>query len=499
MGKKKPNLVLVFADQMRYMDMGCTENEQIQTPNLNKMASEGVIFDNAVSNCAVCGPARAMMMTGLYTHSNTVFTNNIRLPDDIPGMGDMLKKEGYSTGYIGKWHLAGEPAEQGYVPPGPMRHGFDYWAVHNCSHKYYNSIYYTDSPEPIVMEGWQPDKQTDLAIEYIKGHTRKNEGGDSPFALVLSWGPPHTPFIAPREYVDLYPTDKIRLRPNVDRYDWLNVIDSQIPSAYREWWVRNNYRHFGKDALQPELILREFTSNYYAAITNLDYNMGRIMESLAEAGIDKETLLVFTSDHGEMLGSHGQLHKWQPWEESIRVPFIAKLPGVIPEGFRTTIPFGTPDILPTLFGLMGLDVPGHVEGKDLSFFVKSPEEPEEKIPLSTFIYCMCAATTWGRRWGSSGRGMPDGFFRPYRGVRTQTHTYVRDKQGPWFLYDNEKDPYQLNNLIEKEGGSYVPSELENELKYWLERTGDYFGKNEDYQKLVDINTGVVTDRESLHL
>ncbi len=497
MGKgKRPNLVYVFADQMRYMDMGCTENEQIQTPNLNKMASEGVIFDNAVSNCAVCGPARAMMMTGLYTHSNTVFTNNIRLPDDIPGMGDMLKKEGYSTGYIGKWHLAGEPAEQGYVPPGPMRHGFDYWAVHNCSHKYYDSTYYTDSPEPIVMDGWQPDKQTDLAIEFIKEQEKRR---GSPFALVLSWGPPHTPFIAPQEYVDLYPPDKIKLRPNINSYDWLSVTDSAIPEKFKRWWTRNNYRHFGKDALQPELILREFMSNYYGAITNLDYNIGRIRKALAESGIEEDTLLVFTSDHGEMLGSHGQLHKWQPWEESIRVPFIARFPGTIPAGLRTRIPFGTPDILPTLFGLMGLDVPVSIEGRDLSHFVESPDKPVEKEPSSTFIYCMCSATTWGRRWGSRGRGMPDGFYRPYRGVRTSTHTYVRDLDGPWFLYDNEKDPYQLHNLIEEKGSSYVPSEIENELKYWIERTGDFFGGNADYQRLVDINTGIIKDRNALQI
>ncbi len=132
----KPNLLIVFADQMRATDMGCAGNEQIRTPNLDKLAGDGARFTTAVSTCAVCGPHRAMMLTGLYPLSNTVFTNNIRLPDDIPSLGDMLKAQGYDTAYIGKWHLAGEPASQGYVPPGPMRHGFNYWAAHNCTHKY---------------------------------------------------------------------------------------------------------------------------------------------------------------------------------------------------------------------------------------------------------------------------------------------------------------------------------------------------------------------------
>jgi len=497
--RKKPNLLLVFADQMRYMDMGCAGNGQIRTPGLDRMASEGVFFTDAVSNCAVCGPHRAMMLTGLYPLSNTVFTNNIRLPDDIPAMGDMLKKEGYHTAYVGKWHLAGEPATEGYVPPGPMRHGFDYWAVHNCSHKYYNSVYYTDSPEPIVMEGWQPDEQTDLAIDYMKAHVKKTEEEKSPFALVMSWGPPHTPFIAPPEYTALYPPGKLILRPNVNKYEWLEVPDSAIPARFKEWWEQNNKKHFGKYAPEPEAILREFTANYYGAITNLDYNMGRLISALAELGLENDTLVVFTSDHGEMLGSHGQLHKWQPWEESIRVPFIAKLPGIISEGLETAIPFNTPDILPTLFNLMGLAVPAGIEGRDLSRFILSPENPGEKEPSSAFISCICAATTWGRQWGSRGRGMPDGFFRPYRGVRTRTHTYVRDKQGPWFLYDNEKDPYQLHNLLEEKGKSAVPPELEREIEYWLEYTGDFFGENEDYQRLADINTGIVTDRKSLRI
>lgn len=497
---KKTNLLLVFADQMRYMDMGCAGNEQIKTPNLDRMASEGAVFTDAVSNCAVCGPHRAMMLTGLYPFSNAVFTNNIRLPDDVPAMGGMLKKEGYNTAYIGKWHLAGEPAGEGYVPPGPMRHGFDYWAVHNCSHKYYDSIYYGDSPEPVVMEGWQPDRQTELAMEYIKGHVRKPEGKNSPFALVMSWGPPHTPFIAPAGYTALYPPDKLKLRPNVGNvYDWLGVSDSPIPDVFLAGLKNSPDISYKGPCSIPEMILREFISNYYGAITNLDYNMGRLMAALTELGIEKDTLVVFTSDHGEMLGSQGQLHKWQPWEESVRVPFIARLPGVVPAGLRTAIPFGTPDILPTLFGLMGMDVPVNVEGKDLSLFLKFPENPGVKEPFSSFILCMCAATTWGRQWGSRGRGMPDGFFRPYRGVRTRTHTYVKDRQGPWFLYDNEKDPYQLCNLIEKKGKSAVPPELEKEIEYWLEQTGDFFGKNEDYQKLVDINTGMVTDKKRLRV
>lgn len=497
---KKPNLIIVFADQMRYMDMGCAGNEQIKTPNLDKLAEQGAFFTNAVSTCAVCGPHRAMMFTGMYPLSNTVFTNNIRLPDDIPSMGKILKEQGWRTAYIGKWHLAGEPAEQGYVPPGAGRHGFDYWAVHNCSHQYYDSIYYRDSPDPIVMKGWQPDEQTGLALEYIKKHAEQSDNNDEPFAMVMSLGTPHTPFIAPPEYKALYPPENIRLRENVPEnnlYNCLHVSDSPIPPMFKEWWNKNKNQPGNPRFREPELILREFISNYYGAITNIDYNMGRIMAGLKKHGIDNETIVVFTSDHGEMLGSHGHLHKWQPWEESIKVPFIVRYPGKVPEKTRIAAPFGSPDILPTLLSLMGINTPNSVEGDDFSALLQTRDNTKLKERASALILCVCAATTWGRKWTWSGRGMPGDFFRPYRGVRTQRHTYVRDHNGPWFLYDNEQDPFQLNNLVETAGKSAIPSELDKEIEYWLERTNDFFGHNEDYQKLVDLNTGTVLDRDGL--
>ena len=198
-----------------------------------------------------------------------------------------------------------------------------------------------------------------------------------------------------------------------------------------------------------------------------------------------------------MLGSHGHLHKWQPWEESIKVPFIVRYPEKVPEKTRIAAPFGSPDILPTLLSLMGINTPNSVEGDDFSALLQTRDNTKLKERASALILCVCAATTWGRKWTWSGRGMPGDFFRPYRGVRTQRHTYVRDHNGPWFLYDNEQDPFQLNNLVETAGKSAIPSELDKEIEYWLERTNDFFGHNEDYQKLVDLNTGTVLDRDGL--
>ena len=481
--QKRPNLLLAFADQMRYSSVGCAGEEVVHTPHLNRFAKEGAFFTNAVSNCAVCAPHRASLLTGRYPLSNTVFTNNIQLPPDMPSLGKMLRPAGYRTGYIGKWHLAGEPATTGFVPPGPMRHGFDYWAAHNCSHRYWNGTYYRDEPQPITFPGWEPDAQTDLALDFLRSNARDLSEDTRPFALVMSWGPPHTPFIAPPGYEAMYDPAKIILRPNVQkREDWINFSDN---GAYKGPYA------------DPEMILKDFIAKYYAAISNVDHNFGRLLHTLDELGLTKGTIVLFTSDHGDMLGSHGQLHKWQPWDESVRVPLLIRYPGVIRPGLRPDAPFGTPDILPTLFGLMGLSIPEGVEGSDLSAI---PRGNSIKGPSSALLLCPCAATTWGGRWTDlavGGRGFPPAFMRPYRGIRTRTHTYARDRNGPWFLYDNEKDPYQLVNLAQARGKAAIPPELDKELNDWLERTGDFFGCNTDYQKHVDLQTGMVRRPEEL--
>jgi arylsulfatase A-like enzyme len=476
--RRRPNLLFVFADQMRAMSLGCAGVEQVRTPHLDQFAGEGLRLTNAISNCAVCAPYRGSMLTGRFPLSSTVFTNNIQLPVDMPSLGSILSGAGYRTGYIGKWHLAGEPATNGFVPPGPMRHGFQYWAVHNDAHVYWHGVYYRDTSKPLIFPAWEPDGQTDLALDFLKSQT-----GDQPFALVISWGPPHTPFLAPPETEALYAARELALRPNVhvmsDSLRWLDDYQYQRPNA------------------DPDLVMRQMTLAYYAAISNLDQNFGRLMRCLEETGNARDTIVVFTSDHGEMLGSHGQFHKLQPWDESVRVPFLLRYPGEIKAGSRSDVLLSTPDILPSLLGLMEVKAPSGIEGTDFSRLLSGDASSQ---PSSALLLCPCAATTWGGHWGSlalGGRGFPPGFMRPYRGVRTATHTFVRDRSGPWMLYDNEKDPYQQNELLSTRGKGAIPSECERELSQWLERTGDFFGDGKEYSKHVDLTTGIVVTPEAL--
>jgi arylsulfatase A-like enzyme len=322
-----------------------------------------------------------------------------------------------------------------------------------------------------------------MALDFLRSNAKSQASGGPPFALVMSWGPPHTPFIAPQEFEAMYDPARIALRPNVQmRDDWIRLGDN---GSYKGPYT------------DPEMVLKHFIARYYAMVSNLDNNFGRLLKGLDDLNLAENTVVVFTSDHGDMLGSHGQLHKGQPWDESVRVPLLIRFPGVIPPRLESGAPFNTPDILPTLLGLMRLSVPKGVEGEDLSAILRGEDVKE---PSSCFLLCPCAATTWGGHWKDlafGGRGIPPGFMRPYRGIRTRTHTYVRDRMGPWLLYDNEKDPHQLTDLVETQGRAAVPPELERELNDWLERTGDFFGDNAEYERYVDLTTGLALQPRTL--
>jgi len=416
---------------MRGQDMRCAGNTDIITPNMDRLAAEGLMFRNAISNCPLCVPARGSLITGRYPLSHKAISNDLPLPAEEIGIAEVLKEEGYATGYIGKWHLDGVPRDK-FTPPGGRRQGFDYWAAWECHHNYFKGRYYTDEPKPIFIEGYEPDFQTTLAIDYI----RRN--ADRPFCLFLSWGPPHAPYhLVPQKYRDMYDPSKIRLRPNCIGADRRTIAD------------------------------------YYAHITALDYNLGRLLDVLDELKLSERTIVVFTSDHGDMLWSQGKLKKEQPWEESILIPFIIRWRGRIPEGKVTDELIGIVDMMPSLLSLVGARIPDCVEGTDLSKVMLGGKADGRNSVLLTIPL-------------PGGQGYKNG-VREWRGVRTKRYTYARLLDGTvWVLYDNEKDPYQLNNLAGKREAESLQEEMEAELQYWLEKTGDEFLPWDEHLKQLGI-------------
>jgi arylsulfatase A-like enzyme len=426
-----PNLLFVFADQMRGMDMGCAGNPHVRTPAMDSLAREGMRFRHCCATSPVCGPNRAILLTGTYPTTNLVLGNDLPLPARLPSLGTIARENGCRTGYIGKWHLDGLPRSK-FTPPGPRRSGFDYWAAYNCSHDYFHPRWYRDSPQVIEAEGYEPVVQTDLALEFLDRQT-----GTDPFCLVLSWGPPHDPYDqVPAEYRALYDPAALVLRPNV-RPD----IDNPLAA--------------GKEC-------RRTLADYYAAITALDDQLARLIHRLDTRGLGENTVLVFTSDHGDMLWSHGWMKKQSPYEESVNVPLLIRWPGKIPAGKVSDTLVGTVDLLPTLAGLLGWKLPPGLEGLDLA---PAPlGRPVGPSPESLLIAHYLAGDEAARQ------NMPE-----WRGVRTARCTYV-EKPGrkPWLLFDNDRDPYQMDNLLGRAEHRELAERLAAELGTWLERTHDPF-------------------------
>ena len=420
---RPPNIVYVFPDEHRYQSLSFTETPQVRTPNLARMAEEGTFFTHCISNYPVCSPHRAMLMSGRWPYQTGVIDNSIPLDPAGPTLGRTFQQSGYETGYIGKWHLGGNRAEP---------YGFDTSLIWTGTGQHFNrSEYHPASGPPVRAEGYNATVMMNQAVEFIDRHQA------TPFFLMLALDPPHSDFTdAPEDKKALYPPGSIPFRPNyVEHTDKGNVL-----------------QHNGSP----------YYEGYHAHITAVDEEMGRLLRALQERNLTEDTIVVYSSDHGSMHGSHGAGSKRQPYEESIRVPFLLHGPGRVPAGLKVDALFGTPDILPTLCGLAGVTVPAVSVGRDYTPWLRGEHGPD---PAHQFIMHIAKDNA------SGGEKHPAPLFR---GLRTKTHTYAVGVEGPMCLFDNVADPYQLNNLIGASEQAALRARLAGELKLMLAQAGDSF-------------------------
>lgn len=431
---KKPNIVFILVDQWRAQATGYSGDKNVKTPNIDRLASSSMNLKNAVSGMPVCSPFRASLMTGQYPLTHGLFMNDIMLDTAKTTIAEVYLKHGYSTGFIGKWHIDGH-GRSSFIPKN-RRQGFQYWKALECTHDYNRSAYYfADSDKKLFWDGYDVIDQSNDAREYISEQSKSTK----PFALFISMGPPHDPYqSAPEMYRKIYDDNEIQVNANV-------------PEEFR-------------DKVKRDL------KGYYSHITAIDDYIGKIWQTIKDAGIEDNSIIVFTADHGDLLGAHGSWNKQQPYEESIRVPFLIHYPAVFGnEGKTSPVLLNSPDIMPTLLGLSNIQIPKSVEGTDFSGVLTGNKK--DKVEY-TLISCVQPFGQWTRKRGG----------KEFRGIVTTRYTYVKDLSGPWLLFDNEKDPFQLNNLIGNDNYATIEKKLEKQLRESLKVRKDEFMPGLEYVK-----------------
>ena len=433
---ERTNLLFVLADQWRSSAFGFGSDAVVRTPHLDRMASEGANWKRAYAANPVCTPNRACILTGRYSHQTGMIKNDIQLPPGEVCWPELFREAGYATHYVGKWHLDGPP-KPGYVPPGWRRRGFESFEGFNRGHKYHEPWGFFDDGRPLEQSDgdlpdpyYEPQLQTDLAIRFMRGQRSR------PFACFLSWGPPHTPFRPPREF-RTYDPAAIELRSNV-------------PPEHAER-------------------ARKELAGYYGLCESLDHEMGRLLAFLEESGLAQSTLVVFTSDHGELAGSHGKYRKGEPEDESLQVPLLMRQPGRIAAAETKTL-ISSVDLMPTLLTLCDLPAASSCSGRDLAGAVlQGATDPQVRS-----VYCEGKVSS--NRKSPPGKNSPS--QGPWRAVVTGRYKLVvrGDPETVEGLFDLEQDPMEVRNLANDATARGTKDDLLAELKGWMVKTSDTFPK-----------------------
>lgn len=417
----QPNVIVLFSDQHRWHSMGHSEMPELQTPSLDRLAAEGASFTHAISNYPLCAPFRAMLLSGRWPYQTGVIDNGFGLRAHEPTIATAFRAAGYVTGYVGKLHLANWTA---------TAFGFD------------SSIVWQDSDDHAggrwvgaVRDVWHQNEEgynarvmSEQALAFVERHRSR------PWLLMLSWNPPHAVFTdAPAEKRALYPEGALS--------------------------YRRNYR-------PPQQLASPFASyqGYHAHISAIDDEIGRMLARLEALDLDRPTIVIYTSDHGAMQGSFGLSNKRFPYEESIRIPFLVRAPGLVPAGTQVDEVFGAIDMAPTIAGLAGVPPLPDWAGQDHSPWLRGEPGPE---PAGQPIFHILNRRT--EHLPPARRPAPR-----FRGFRTARWTYAVRSDGPWLLFDNAADPYQLHNLADAPGHAQTRSELADQIAAWLEEAEDPF-------------------------
>lgn len=458
----KPNILFIFSDDHAIPAISTYDTPErpalIKTPNIDRLANEGITFDRSYCANSICGPSRATILTGLHSHANGMLDNYVIFDGSQQTFPKLLQKAGYDTAIRGKWHLRSEPT------------GFNSWMVYFGQGKYYNPVYRTPDGQK-KLPGYSVDTTTNLGIEYLRERAAKP---DEPFFLAVQYKAPHRPFLPPLRYLnafnDMNFPEPPTLFPNWEgrssaysnqamtienHMDLTN--DLKVPSKKGSWarWMDHWFeehdaedlarykQHFAKrraylDENNPEgddLVRYKwhiYLEDILGTALAVDDNIGRLLDTLEELGLDENTIVIYSSDQGFFLGEHGWYDKRWMLEESYRMPLLMRWPGKIPAGQRSDALVQNIDFAPTFLDLADVTAPKPMHGKSLKPLMRGKTPGDWRKSLFYFYYEY-------PKWHA---------VQPHYGVSDERykliHYYMLDD---WELIDLKEDPLETKNFI----------------------------------------------------
>jgi arylsulfatase A-like enzyme len=471
----KPNLLFLWTDEQRSDTMAVYGNHKIHAPNFNKLAQDSVIFQNAYVSQPVCTPSRSTVMTGLWPHMNSCTENNIALPEKVHCLPEMVNDFDYRTGYFGKWHLGDEIFAQ---------HGFEEWiSIEDGYWRYYreDKDINQKSDYHYFLEdlGYKPDTDRGtfsrgfaarLPLEHCKPKFLENHACDfikrhrnEPFMLYVNFLEPHMPFYGPLD--NQHDPKEIDLPINFN-----DPLEDDEPLAYRlkrEDFLKNGYEQYD---LKKEEDWRQLISKYWGLVTQVDLSIGKILKTLDDLGLSDNTIVVFTSDHGDMMGSHHLLAKTVMYEEAVKVPWLIRFPQFYRGQNIVESPVSHIDMVPTLLDLMELNTDTQLPGQSLTPLIKSNESEAKDVFIQWHPMGNLA----------KGRNPAGSLKNTFPGKKHSTRTVVtregwklclrdRDKNQ---LYNLNKDPGETTNLYYKDGNKEIITKLADKIFNWQDRVKD---------------------------
>lgn len=455
---KRPNIIFVMTDDHAAQAMSCYGSEVNQTPNLDRIANEGMRFENCYCTNSICAPSRAVILSGMHSHKNGVRVLGERLDRDKMHLPLLLKDSGYQTAMIGKWHLAGDRLE-GHFGEGPgIPRGFDYWNILPGQGEYNNPTMIENGVKK-KEKGYVTDIITDHVLDYLDKRDKER-----PFFMMYHHKAPHDPWIYDEKHAHLYEDydlpEPLNLFDNYDnRAEAIRMCTQKIGMKHTRY-EKETAHLSGDDKKRAQYQL--YMKSYCRTIASVDDNMGRLLDYLDENDLTENTVTIYTSDQGFFLGEHGLYDKRFMYEESLRMPFVIRFPKMIkPESVNRDLVQNI-DFAQTMLDLAGIQAPDFMQGESLKPILEgyTPDDWRQSV---YYRYWMHLAH----------------FNIPaHIGVRTKDYkliyyygqsygckdTFAERTMSEWELFDQNKDPMEMNNVYYDPEYADIIKDLKVELK-----------------------------------